>query len=145
MKDFSNHEAHQCKIMNVPLVNESLQFYWLCNYVWLLKFYSLHQHFKKTTLVKHSALLGVIAGFLFGKLCTSLVCSSSSTLKSGSSTNDLPAKSGQPIAVQYTLANCHELRCPWIRMKKEQRIPRQTTGRRFPSSRVMASFHNHLG
>lgn len=131
--------------MNTTLVNEFLQLYRLCNDVWLLKcvvFWN-HQRSNKTTLLKRSALLGIIVGFLFGKLCTSLVCSSSSTLKSGSSKNDLPAKSGQPTAVQYTLARCHELRW-WIRMKKEGRIPRQEYRRAFPPSRVMASFHNHL-
>lgn len=112
------------RIMSVTLIHESLPFYLLCNYVWLLRFNSLHQCFKKTTSVKDFALLGIIVGFLFGKLRTSLVCSPSSTLRSASSTNDLPAKSGQPTAVQYSLAKCHELRCLWIRMKREERIPR---------------------
>lgn len=127
---YCENQSFNCKptnkkdrIMSVTLIHESLPFYLLCNYVRLPP-----SVFQKTTSVKDFPLLGIIVGFLFGKLSTSLVCSPSSTLRSASSTNDLPAKSGQPTAVQYSLAKCHELRCLWIRMKRDERIPRLKKG-----------------
>lgn len=61
---------------------------------------------------------GINAGLLLGKLCTSLMCSLSSTLKSSSSTNEAPVKPGQPAAVQYSLARRHELTLPVYQNEK---------------------------
>lgn len=55
---------------------------------------------------------GTNAGFLLGKLCTSVMCSLSSKLKSSSSTNEAAAKPGQPAAVQFSLERGHKLTLP---------------------------------
>lgn len=61
---------------------------------------------------------GTNAAFLLGKLCTSLMCSLSATLKSSSSTNEALAKPGQPTAVQYSLARRHKLTLPVYQNEK---------------------------
>lgn len=70
----------------------------------------------KLLMPAHTA--GTNAGFLLGKLYTSLMCSISSTLKRSSSTNEAPAKPGQPTAVQYSLARRHKLTLPVYQNEK---------------------------
>lgn len=70
----------------------------------------------KVAMAAHTA--GINAGFLLGKLCTSLMCSLNSTLKNSRSTNEAPAKPGQPTAVQYSLARSHELTLPVYQNEK---------------------------